>query len=81
MALWEKDEYIYSIGSIIGRRGLPYAARFKKEDILNPDKWEYWNSSKGWDKGRAVYSTPLFGNTKNEMYAEPTLVFHDYFNK
>lgn len=81
MALWEKDEYIYSIGSIIGRRGLPYAARFKKEDILNPDKWEYWNSSKGWDKGRAVYSTPLFGNTKNEMYAEPTLVFHEYFNK
>lgn len=81
MALWEKDEYIYSIGSIIGRRGLPYAARFKKEDILNPDKWEYWNSSRGWDKGRAVYSTPLFGNTKNEMYAEPTLVFHEYFNK
>lgn len=30
MTLWEKDEYIYSIGSIIGRRGLPYAARFKK---------------------------------------------------
>lgn len=81
MALWEKDEYIYSIGSIIGRRGLPYAARFKKEDILNPDKWEYWNSSRGWDKGRAVYSTPMFGNTKNEMYAEPTLVFHEYFNK
>ncbi len=30
MALWEKDEYIYSIGSIIGRRGLTYAARLKK---------------------------------------------------
>ena len=30
MALWEKDGYIYSMGSIIGRRGLPYVARFKK---------------------------------------------------
>lgn len=28
MALWEKDGYIYSMGSIIGRRGLPYVARF-----------------------------------------------------
>lgn len=28
IALWKKDEYIYSIGSIIGRRGLTYSARF-----------------------------------------------------
>lgn len=81
MALWEKDGYIYSMGSIIGRRGLPYVARFTKENILKPDEWEYWNKSKGWEKGRAVYSSPLFGNQTDEMYAEPTLIYHDYFKK
>ena len=81
MALWEKDGYIYSMGSIIGRRGLPYIARFKSADILKPDNWEYWNKGKGWQKGKAVYASPLFGNTKDEMYAEPTLIYHDYFKK
>lgn len=81
MALWEKDGYIYSMGSIIGRRGLPYIARFKKQYILTPDKWEYWSKTKGWIEGKAVYATPLFGNTKDQMYAEPTLIYHDYFQK
>ena len=81
MALWEKDGYIYSMGSIIGRRGLPYVARFQKKDILNPDNWEYWNENKGWDIGRAAYASPLFGNTQDEMYAEPTLIYHEYFRK
>lgn len=81
MALWEKDGYVYCMGSIIGRRGLPYVARLRAEDILTPDRWEYWNSANGWEHGRAIYATPLFGNTKNEMYAEPTLVYHDHFNK
>ena len=35
MALWEKGDYIYSMGSIIGRRGLPYVARFRKEDKVS----------------------------------------------
>lgn len=81
MALWEKDGYIYSMGSIIGRRGKPYVARFKKENILRPEKWEYWNRTNGWDEGREAYSTPLFGNDKDEMYAEPTLIYHDHFKK
>lgn len=81
MALWEKGDYIYSMGSIIGRRGLPYVARFRKENILKPDEWEYWNVSNGWQKEKAAYSSPLFGNLKDEMYAEPTLIYHDYFNK
>ena len=36
---------------------------------------------KGWIEGKAVYATPLFGNTKDQMYAEPTLIYHDYFQK
>lgn len=81
MALWEKDGYIYSMGSIIGRRGLPYVARFDKKDILNPDNWEYWNENKGWQVGKAAYASPLFGNTKDQMYAEPTLIYHNHFRK
>lgn len=65
MALWKKDGYVYSMGSIIGRRGLPYIARFKEQDILTPDKWEYWNVTYGWQVGKAVYASPLFGNTKD----------------
>ena len=81
MALWEKDGYVYSMGSIIGRRGLPYIARFKEQDILTPDKWEYWNVTYGWQVGKAAYASPLFGNTKDQMYAEPTLIYHDHFQK
>lgn len=80
-ALWEKDGYVYSIGSIIGRRGLPYLARFQSADILNPSKYEYWNSENGWCLGDETEASPLFGNYVDEMYAEPTLVYHDYFQK
>lgn len=80
-ALWEKDDYVYCIGSIIGRRGLPYLARFKPENILDPQKYEYWNSNNGWLEGDENGSTPLFGNYQDEMYAEPTLIYHDYFKK
>ena len=80
-ALWEKDGYVYCIGSIIGRRGLPYLAKFRPEDILDPSKYEYWNEWSGWVKGDESAVTPLFGNTWDEMYAEPTLVYHDYFKK
>lgn len=80
-ALWERDGYIYAIGSIIGRRGLPYLARFKPENILLPKSYEYWSQSAGWIVGDEKVATPLFGNIQNEMYAEPTLIYHDYLNK
>ena len=80
-ALWEKDGYVYAIGSIIGRRGLPYLARFKPENILLPHAYEYWNKTEGWIIGDESKATALFGNYEDEMYAEPTLVYHDYFKK
>ncbi len=81
VALWEQGEWIYAMGSIIGRRGLPYLARFKGENILSPNKYEYWNSEYGWMQNAELSTTPLFGNYTNEMYAEPTLVYHDYFKR
>lgn len=80
-ALWEKDEYVYAIGSVVGRRGLPYLARFKPENILLPQTYEYWNKEEGWIVGDENNATALFGNYLDQMYAEPTLVYHDYFKK
>ena len=80
-ALWEKDEYVYAIGSIIGRRGLPYLARFKPNNILLPNTYEYWNKAEGWILGEENKATALFGNYQDQMYAEPTLVYHEYFKK
>ncbi|MBQ4278456.1 MAG: DUF4185 domain-containing protein [Rikenellaceae bacterium] len=81
VALWEEGEWIYAMGSIIGRRGLPYLARFKGADILRPDRYQYWNATRGWLVGDELLASPLFGNYTDEMYAEPTLVYHRYFGR
>ena len=46
-------------------------------DIGGTDLGIYWKMG----EGKAIYATPLFGNTKDQMYAEPTLIYHDYFQK
>ena len=81
LSLWARENWIYTIGSIVGRRGLPYLARFKADNILHPDKYEYWNKDKGWLVGDETSVTPLFGNYINEMYAEPTLVYSEYYKR
>ncbi|MBQ7194519.1 MAG: DUF4185 domain-containing protein [Bacteroidales bacterium] len=81
VAFWEKDGTVYALGSIIGRRGLPYLARFAPADILNPHKWEYWCKDMGWLHDKEAYAMPLWGNYQDEMFAEPTFVWHEGFKK
>lgn len=46
----KKDGYVYMMGTVPGRFGSAYLARFKENDILNQAAYEYWNDVLGWVK-------------------------------
>jgi len=45
VAYAKKDGYIYMLGTRSGRGDAAYLARFAEKDILNMEKYEYWNST------------------------------------
>lgn len=51
--------FIYMLGTLSGRFGSAFLARFKQSNILNQQQYEYWNSNTGWIEGKEDMATPL----------------------
>lgn len=74
----KKDGYVYMIGSLSGRGGPGYLARFKENDILNLKRYEYWNGNlKSWfmgDESKASIVIP-------GPIGEASLLFQEKFKR
>nr|WP_068891377.1 DUF4185 domain-containing protein [Pedobacter panaciterrae] len=60
----KKDGYVYMIGTVPGRWGSAHLARFREQNILKQDTYEYWNNSRGWIRNEeksadAIIDAPL----------------------
>lgn len=65
---FEKDGYIYMVGTETGRDSNPRLARFKEKDIENQSRYEYWNKDlKKWIRGDESKATNLFEDTVGEL--------------
>lgn len=63
---YNDDGTIYMMGTKSGRDDIPYLARFKENDIENPDKYEFWNGF-GWVYGKESAAAPLFNDKVGEL--------------
>lgn len=59
VAYAKKDGYVYMLGTQSGRGDAAYIARFKEQDILTMENYEYWNGCE-WVKGKEEAATPVF---------------------
>jgi len=71
LAKRDADEYCYMLGARSGdgyRTSTAKLARFKPEDILNKNRYEYWNGGKGlWVKGKESQATSVLEGTVGEL--------------
>jgi hypothetical protein len=62
-----KDGYVYMIGTVSGRFGAAYLARFPESDMLHQQDYTYWNAASGWVKNDESAATPLFAAPVGEL--------------
>jgi len=66
------------IGTCSGRGDDGYLARFKEDNILKMNEYEYWNGrSKQWIKGNENEATPIIP----APVGEASLIYHEKYNK
>lgn len=76
VAYAKKDGMVYMIGTRSGRGDAGYLARFREEDILKKNEYEYWNgNSKKWIKGDENSATPVISSPVGEA----SLMYHEKY--
>lgn len=61
VAYAKKDGYVYMLGTQSGRGDAAYIARFKEQDILVMENYEYWSGNENeWVKGKEEAAIPVF---------------------
>jgi hypothetical protein len=73
----KKDGYVYMAGTISGRAGGVYLARFKETDILNQSAYQYWNSANGWGMNNEKDATPIIDGPAGEL----SIYYHKRFKR
>jgi len=73
----KKDGYVYMLGTVSGRFGAAYLARFKEADILDQPAYEYWNNTSGWIKNDETKATPVL----NAPVGELSLIYNTKFSR
>lgn len=70
------DGYVYMIGTQSGRKDAAYLSRFKPEDILLLQNYEYWCGSEGWEK-QVAHAVPVFEAPVSEI----SLMYHKKYKR
>lgn len=74
----KKDKYVYMLGTQSGRGDDAYLARFLEKNLLNKQKYEYWNGKiQKWVKGDETAATPVIPGP----IGETSLMYHEKFKK
>lgn len=73
----KKDGYVYMLGTVSGRFGSAYLARFKEADILDQPAYEYWNNASGWIKNDETKATIVLNGPVGEL----SLLYNTKFNR
>lgn len=75
---FEKDGYVYMVGTPTYRSKPAYLARFKTEDIEELNKYEYWNKDQGeWILGDEGQATAIFTGRVGEL----SLIYNQTYAK
>ncbi|RZL18663.1 MAG: DUF4185 domain-containing protein, partial [Pedobacter sp.] len=77
VAYAKQGDLIYMLGTIAGRFGSAYLARFKQGDILNQSQYEYWSTTQGWIKGKEGLASPIIDGP----IAEASLFYSSRFRR
>lgn len=78
VAYAKKDGWVYMIGTQAGRGDDAYLARFKEEDLLKKNAYEYWNAdSCRWICGREAAATPIIKGPVGEA----SLMWHKKYER
>jgi len=74
----KRNGYIYMIGTLAGRGSAGYLARFKETEMLNMQKYEYWNGEKKvWVKDNEQAATAVIP----APVGEASLFFHETYKR
>ncbi|WP_316789070.1 DUF4185 domain-containing protein [Pedobacter frigoris] len=63
----KKSGYVYMTGTVSGRWGAIYLARFKESAILKQEQYEYWNKTKGWVSNDEKAADPIINAPAGEL--------------
>lgn len=76
------DDHIYQFGTPNGRFGAAFLARFKPEDILHLDRYEYWaGSSRGWVDNISEIPDDGSARVVTQPVTELSVSWSPYLNK
>lgn len=75
-AFIKEGEYVYMFGTPAGRFGNAYLARVKEEDVLEKDKYTYWNGSE-WDSTDEASAIPVIDAPVSEL----SIQYNSHYNK
>lgn len=73
----KKDGYVYMAGTVPGRGGAIYLARFKEKGILRQESYEYWSGAAGWLKGQEAKAVRIIDAPAGEL----SLIWHEGFKR
>lgn len=74
----KKEGIVYMIGTRSGRGGAGYLARFREDDILKMDAYEYWNGKvEKWIMGDETAATPIISSPVGEA----SLMYHEKYER
>jgi len=78
VAYAKRDGFVYMIGTLAGRGSPAYLARIKEKDMLNKEKYEYWNGdSKKWIKNNEHAATAIIPGPVGEA----SLLYHETYKR
>jgi len=63
----KKKGYVYMAGTVSGRGGAIYLARFSQGKILNQDAYEYWSGNSGWTRAGEANAVPIIEAPAGEL--------------
>ena len=66
VGMFNKDGYVYIVGTVTGRSSQPRLARVVEEKVEDQTEYEFWNGY-GWVKGAEEGATPIFDDYSGEL--------------
>lgn len=73
----KKDGYVYMAGTLPGRQGAVYLARFKENEILDQRAYEYWTKTKGWVANKEYEARPIIDDPAGEL----SIAYHNGYKR
>lgn len=78
VAYAKRKGWVYMIGTQSGRGDAAYLARFREKDVLDKQKYEYWNGERQkWIRGEETAATPILKGPVGEA----SLLWHKKFKR